>query len=178
MTRLTPDEQFARNLRKTFTQKDAKEEYRLNANWPSKMSCIGTCEAIAYASDKWRDDGKLIEYKHVSEGPQLLFVSDKMDVPYDLFGPDCEMPEGMPMHVAELAPILFIESNLYVDEDEEGEGVLEENYTRLILTNSVLYSGRNTKTKEPFLVVVSSGVGVSFLVTGDELDVTVDGITG
>lgn len=158
---------YAVNLRKTFTAKPLRRgEYDVGVMWPTSLVHVGTCESVMYSSDKWYEDGEFIDYKHVAEGPQKLYVNSNL-AGHKWSGKRVKMCEPLPSHVAELAPCLGIQSVLH-----DGKAV------QISIPNCILFGTRTPVGKVPFLVLAVPGDMVCAIVTGEELDVTSDGIVG
>jgi hypothetical protein len=178
--------------RETFMgEKLPPQVYDTGASWSGvRLQHVGTCEAVAYNSDKWGGRQKRLfeAFKHVVEAPQDLYA-----VRGSIGGPTCgpiwvPSKEGviMPDRIAEMAPLEFIQSRLFVSTDEDNEGVLgegDEGCVELEPAGCLLYVGylRTSKSDtsgEPILIVLSAKKGVQFVIRGEELDVTKDGIVG
>mgnify|MGYP001336725480 CR=1 FL=1 len=179
-------------VRQTFMgEKLPPEVYDTGASWSGvRLQHVGTCEAVAYNSDKWGGRQKRLfeAFKHVVEAPQDLYAV-RGSIGTTTHGPVWSpADEGviMPEMVAEMAPLEFVQSRLFVRTDHEGEGVLgdgDEGCVELEPAGCLLYvgylrTGRADTSGEPILVVISAKKGVQFVIRGEELDVTEDGITG
>lgn len=130
--------------------------------WPKEMVEVGTCEAIMYTSDKWQEDGKQIDYKHVSEGYQELYLRPDIDI-FD--SGSTTNVSGMPDSFAVLADSLGIQAK-----------VGDEYYELKFPKGSKLGAGK-FKNGEVFCFVFDQ-TGVLALAIGDKLDVLKDGIVG
>ena len=172
-------------LRETFMDREAKRKTKLKWKWPSHLIEAGSCEAVMYTSDKWRDDGDYVDYKHVAEGPQTLYVKEGFLRDYDgeemeLYGDTVELSGEMPDTIAMLAPILGLQCRL-LDEDEDGEVYLpngDENLYQIPIAGAKLGAGKHPETAATFLVVYTESGGVLCMITGTKLDVLKDGIVG
>ena len=160
---------------------------RLSSPWPDELVHIGKCVGSIYWSDKSLNGGQWEIYKHIAEAGQDLFINPETTVLLDrngrevVFGPDDAVPsegpviEGcdvyqvtsrMPRHITALA------------EDRGIQAVLHDgSYYEIRLPKAMWGSGVHPDTGETFLVLYSKE-GIHFLVTGEELDITADGIVG
>jgi hypothetical protein len=169
------------------------EAYDTGASWAGvRLRHIGTNEATCYLSDKWggKPRRSFEEFKHVSEAPQELYAVGGV-VPGSkgpLWSPGLN-DAIMPTELAELGPLICFESRLHVglEKTRDGEeGVLgegDEGCARIVAAGCLLYAGfMRSKTQpdegETILVAIHRREGVQFVVMGDRLSVTKDGITG
>ena len=180
-------EAAARKMRETFVDEPVEKVQTVKWNWPRRMREVGECVATMYTSDKWQDKGDYADYKHVSEGPQMIYVADGFlrDADADpsgrkklrVLGPMVDLNTPMPNAFAVLAPILGVQIRLY-EEDEDGELVLTDDGLRQVDIDSAKLGGaRHPKTDEAFLIVYDSR-RVLAIIVGDKLDVERDGIVG
>jgi hypothetical protein len=91
------------------------------------------------------------------------------------------MDEPMPKHVAELAPLLSIEAQMFRGTDEDGEGVLpdgDDGYFAILVPDAVLYAARMPTGDREWFLMIANDDGVFGLIFGNELAVTRDGIVG
>lgn len=174
----------ARDIRRKFRDEEPRREQPVKWRWPRSMREVGTCESVMYASDKWRDDRKLIDYKHNKEGPQYLLVtpgflrhnrspSKKLQV----VGPTVTL-DGMPGAFAVLAKILGVQCRLYQGSSQDfylPRG--DEGLYQVDIPGAMLGAAVHPDTGGTFLIVYTSA-GVHCLVTGDALAVEKDGIVG
>lgn len=171
-------------LRETFTDREARRKTKLKWVWPKRMIEVGSCEAVMYTSDKWRDDGDFVDYKHVAEGPQILYVVDGFLKDYDgeeiePCGNVVELDRDMPDTIAMLANILGVQCRLY-DVDDDGDVYLpngDDGLYQIDISNAKLGAGKRSDG-ETFLVIYTDGGGVLCMITGTKLDVLKDGIVG
>lgn len=184
--RIVDAQEQARDLRETFMDRGMRRVRRFDWDWPRSLREVGTCLAVMYSSDKWRQPGNYVDYKHVSEGPQLLytrpgFIVGQDGLPMDIPGPEVEIGGELPDTIAMLAPILGIQCQLYQAEDGDAGYYLpngDEGIYELAIPRAKLGAVRDPRSGKAYLVVFSDSEGVLCLVTGDELDVLKDGIVG
>jgi hypothetical protein len=196
----TPPARMAREMRRTFTDRDLDVgRYDTGIEWPKKVCAIGEGLSIAYTSDKWEKTDKWNDYKHVAEAPQRVLATPALTRTHvqacesgDRF-PPADLDWHLPDAVAELTPLLFVEIRVYDRIDARGNGQFaadqDRGVKRIILPNSMLYGGYARKPGtaassdrrrdyRPFLCIGSREHGCIMLITGDELDVTRDGLVG
>jgi hypothetical protein len=176
----------AKKIRENFRDEDAEYAEIVPWTWPTDMQEIGTCESVMYASDKWQKRrGDLIDYKHIAESSQRLFVRKNLLTEYepphramDLAGPWVKVDGPMPDSFAVLAEILAVQCRLY---QKRGSQVViprgDEGLIQIDLPHAMLGAAVHPGTKQVFLVVYS-GDTVHCLVNGDALNVEKDGIVG
>lgn len=174
----------AREIRRKFHDKDPQQEKPVPWQWPSEMQEIGTCEAVMYASNKWQSNpNKIIDYKHVAEGPQRILVREgfvrdhRSSKPLRVVGPLHELND-MPDAFAVLDRILGVQVRMYEGTDERPrlpDG--DDGYFQIDIPNAYLGAARHPETDQTFLVVYSNE-GVHCVIVGDELNVEKDGIVG
>lgn len=177
----------ARRIRETFTDRPPERVETFNWDWPQSMVQVGTCEAVMYASDKWRQAGDMQDYKHVAEGPQVLLVAPGFLREYEsprtklpVCGPEVELDGPMPDAIAVLAPILGVQTKLYVD-DGGGDYYLpngDESLYQVDIANAWLGGAKHPATGQTFLIVYTKRGGPCCIVTGEILDIEKDGIVG
>lgn len=161
----------ARRTRETFMDRPPSKETRVKWEWPRNLQWVGHCEAVMYASDKWKRPGTFEDYKHVAEGPQKVFCTPGFirdyhsSKPLDLPFKEKRLPRDMPEAFAELANIFGVQLTTLDDE------VLQVNIARAKLGSA------KHRSLGTFLFVYD-GTGVHMLITGDKLNVEKDGITG
>lgn len=179
----------AKELRERFTAKPATKRRVHKWDWPSRLQWIGESHAVAYESDKWKEDGEFELYKHLAESKNNVyavpkFLKDESGKPWPTIGPMVTLPAYMPDHFAELA--LFTEADVQLftsgtdtrprlDRGDDGfvaievsGGILGAGHYRMSA------SGEST----PFLFVFTNGSGPELFITGDKLDIEADGIVG
>lgn len=176
--------EHARDMRRKFRDEEPRREQPVEWTWPRSMREVGTCEAVMYASDKWRDDRKLIDYKHNREATQYLLVepgflrqqrspSKKLKV----VGPSVAL-DNMPDAFAVLAKILGVQCRLYQGSSRDyylPRG--DEGLYQVDIPGAMLGAARHPDTGGTFLMVYTKS-GVHCVITGDELAVEKDGIVG
>lgn len=187
----TPVEEASYALRKTFMGEDLPARaYATGVSWDRRLTLqwIGTNESCSYASNKWHKGKHFEEFKHVSEGKQKLFAAPGALAGGRFFGPVWSPADDvvLPTACAELSVLLSLESQLFVGEDSEGNGVHgrgDEGCVSIRPSGCLLYgaylgSKEDPEVGEPCLLVISKTRGLQFLITGTELDITRDGIVG
>ncbi len=187
----TPEEEASYALRKTFMGEDLDPRaYKTSVTWSRSLTLqyVGSNESCAYASNKWGKGKEFEEFKHVSESRQRLFAAKGALAGGPFAGPFWRPSDDvvLPATCAELSVLLFLEARLFVDEDEDGNGIFgkgDEGCARIRPAGCLLYGaylGDKQKSGygEPVLLVISKTQGLQFLITGSGLDVTKDGIVG
>lgn len=162
-------------IREAFYDKPHKNKSRQRWDWPSHLVEVGTCEAVLYSSDKWQSDGKMIDYKHVAEGPQQLLLREDLTFSGDeeeFYGPRVSMRGEWPDSFAVLAKALGIQARLYKDHDGKQRG----SYVDLKFPPSKL--GAGTFQGGGNFVFVFDSSGPLAVVVGSKLDILKDGIVG
>lgn len=199
--------EIARSIRETFTAKKEMREREYEFVWPARMQCVGHSLAVAYESDKWQDDKKMVLYKHLAEDPKDApnfayctpgFLRDFGDPeePWPTIGPMVSLKDvPMPRHFAILARFKELNLRLYTRGTdkrpqfgkEEDDGVVKVTVKHAMLgASKILWSQVSDQEDQLFLFVFSpkedrdGGVkaGVHVIITGDELDVHPEGIVG
>lgn len=162
-------------IREDFYDTPHKRIEQVKWDWPERLVEAGDCEAILYTSNKWQKDGKEIDYKHVKEGPQKIFLREDINLTgeeQEFFGPLVDMRGEFPDSFAVLAKSLGIQARLYVD----NEGKKYGHYVDLKFPKSMLGGGK-FEDGTTFCFVYDSS-GVLALVIGEKLDILKDGIVG
>jgi hypothetical protein len=162
-------------IREDFYDKPHREVKQMSWEWPVCMIEVGDCEAVMYKSNKWQKNGQMIDYKHVSEGPQKLMLRE--DIVFhgeeeEYFGPAIDLRGEFPKGFAVLANTLSIQARLYSDD----EGEKYSCYANLTFPKSKLGAGK-FKDGSSFVFVYDRS-GVLAVVVGEILDVLKDGIVG
>jgi len=176
----------AEALRETFMDRAVERVDYVKWKWPKHMREVGQCVSVMYSSDKWKPKGDMEDYKHVSEGPQRLYVQAGFlrDADADpsgrrqlsVCGPTVQVNGRMPAAFAVLAPLLGIQARLY--ECAQGdEDVLGEDYFQIDVGGAFLGAAQHPDSGETFLIVYTPS-RVLAMITGDVLDVKRDGIVG
>lgn len=187
--RVYESNELARDMFETFTARSVEREVEFPFDWPSAWQHVGDSLAIAYSSDKWDQDFTL--YKHLAESrnraytvPGFLRDYDNPKEPWPTIGPRISLTDiPMPKHFSMLALFEEIDLRLHtrgnhdrprfaVDEDD---GVV-----KVTIRHGLLGGGHIMwdEAPEPFLFVYTETDGPLILVTGEELAVESDGITG
>ena len=182
----SPDLARAKHIRELFQDAPARRTQAVPWTWPREMQEVGECLAIMYASNKWQKDArKIVDYKHNREAAQRVLVTRGFlreyhhpGTPLEVVGPWVELNRPMPDAFAVLAPILGIQVNLYTGDDESPSlSHNGKNYFQVNISGAKLGAAVHPKTKETFLLVYTKH-GLHCVITGDELAVQKDGITG
>lgn len=159
--------------------------HKFRWQWPKSLREVGTCLAVMYSSDKWRKPSDFIDYKHVAEGPQVLycrpgFIVDELGQPLRIPGRRVDIGGELPDTIALLAPILGVQCQLYQVGGRDGYYLPngDEGLTELVIPKAKLGAVRDHHSGSVYLVVYTESEGVLCLISGAELDVTKDGIVG
>ena len=178
------------SIREKFIDAPVTKEEAMRWKWPRHMQEIGRWHAsdgaIMYASNKWqKNPNKIIDYKHVAEGPQRLLAVPRFvrqyhhtSKPVKIYGPTVELNRPMPDAFAVLAPILGLQAELYdcgTDASPESSG---DSTYQIEIGNAMLGAAKHPETGRTFLFVYTESEGPLCVITGDELDVEKDGIVG
>lgn len=186
----TPEEEAAYALRKTFMGEELDPRAYTATTLPRNLTLqyVGSNESCSYASNKWGKGKQFEEFKHVSESRQKLFAAKGALAGGPFAGPFWRPSDDvvLPATCAELSVLLFLEARFFVDEDARGNGLFgkgDEGCARITPSGCLLYGaylGDKQKSGygEPCLLVISKSRGLQFLITGNGLDVTKDGIVG
>lgn len=173
----------AKRLRETFMDRPARKVDQMNWSWPDSMREVGECVAVMYSSDKWQTPGDYSDYKHVAEGPQLVYVKDGFlcdedGGPLEVLGPRVELNGRMPTTIATLAPIIGIQIRLYEGRGRGGYRLAKEgNLYHVDVPRAKIGAAKHPDTGETFLCVFSKD-DVAAVITGRHLEVLKDGIVG
>jgi len=162
-------------IRENFYDKPHRSQKRVSWSWPKEMIEVGDCEAILYTSNKWQEDGKMIDYKHVKEGEQKLLLRPDVNLTGDadeLYGPMVDLRGEFPDSFAVLADSLGIQAHLYAND----AGTKFGDYLDLKFPQSKLGAGKFDDGSAFCFVYDRSGVLA--VVIGKSLDVLKDGIVG
>lgn len=191
----------AKHYREVFTKKPVTKARPLPFTWPSEMQLVGDSLAVAYESDKWKDEGDFELYKHLAESRNRIFARPGFFYSYErqkehfrVIGPTkpfWNVP--MPRHFAFLA--LFEEAHFSffnAGSNQSPRFVKPEAIGRVFVAHGLLGGGKirwselDPRAKDqPFLFVytepdpsVREPGGVHMIIVGDELDIEADGIVG
>lgn len=165
------DLKAARRTRETFMDRPVSKESRVKWEWPKRLHLVGYCEAVMYASDKWKRPGNFEDYKHVAEAEQKIYAAPGFIRDYHTLKPlvleyeEEDLPDDMPEAFAELANIFGVQMKTF-----EGE-LFQVNIGRAKL-------GAASQRRLGNFLIVYTGSGVHMLITGKDLSVERDGITG
>lgn len=179
----------AKELRERFTAKPATKRKVHNWDWPASLQWIGESHAVAYESDKWKEDGDYELYKHLAESKNHVYavkglLRDDDGEKWHTIGPMVSLPAYMPDHFAELA--LFTEVNIQLftggTDASPRLGRGDDGFVAVEIAGGILCAGYY-RTKQsgpdvPFLFVCTKRSGPELLITGAELDIEADGIVG
>lgn len=174
----------AREIRETFQDAPSRKVEPVSWQWPRAMREIGSCEAVMYTSDKWRHSGDMVDYKHLSEGPQRILVKKDFLREYHyteeripVCGPEVELNRPMPSAFAVLAPILGVQVRLY-EPDARGEPTLSRgDIYQVVISRAMLGGAEHPDTREKFLIIYTKRE-LCAIIVGDILDIEKDGIVG
>lgn len=184
--RIVDAHESAAELRQTFMDRPGKRVSTYDWQWPDTLLEVGVCLAVMYSSDKWHKPRDYTDYKHVAEGPQVLytrpgFIVDSAGQPLDVPGREVDITGDLPDTIALLAPILGIQCQLYQPSSSRKGYYLpngDEGLTELVISRAKLGAVRDRQSGSVYLVVYTEREGVLCLISGTELDVTKDGIVG
>lgn len=185
----------AKAIRERFQAAPVRHEERLPYGWPSVMQHVGDSLAVAYGSNKWKEDPVDMElYKHIAESRNRVFAVPDFFYRYDapserwpVIGPHISFHElPLPLHYAVLGD--FYEANLKLHthgSDEEPKltpndgGCVTVVCKDAMLGASVLQWSHldPSSSDQPFLFVYDRS-GVKLFIVGEELDVERVGIVG
>lgn len=196
-------EPIARSIRETFQAKPVKERIELPFKWPTRLQHVGDSVGVAYASDKWKNEGDYEIYKHIAESrnralcaPGFLHLYEKQSEKWPAIGPMVSFEEDvlMPKEFAVLA--YFEEANLILhsrrvkNRPAFAKNPDDDVVVKVFVKHGVLGASKMRwsevepgKEDQPFLFVYteptrSDAGGVHMIIVGDELDVEKDGIVG
>jgi hypothetical protein len=180
-------EDEARKMRETFVAKPVKERVKLGFHWPAEMQHVGDSLAVAYSSDKWKNEGDTELYKHLAESrnrvlcvPGFLRDADRPERELGTIGPIVSFSSTMmPRDIAILA--LFEEADIQLHtagtDDRPAFRNKKDGVIKVTVAHGMLGGGK-MKDGRVFLVVYTNKDGPLMLVFGDELNVEADGLTG
>jgi hypothetical protein len=188
--------------RETFHQKKVRSEREFPFTWPAQMQRIGDSLAIAYDSDKWKEDGDYELYKHIAESRNRVYCKKGFlhafrdpKRAWPVIGP-MKSFAGIPMpkHFALLDYFEEAHFVLFTDKDARGrpcfskdkdEGVIKVQCRHALIGASMIkwsLVDRRAPDQPILFVYTEPGRGdpggVHFILAGDELDVKKDGIVG
>jgi len=173
----------ARNVRRTFMDREPEHKEQVPWEWPRTMQHIGQCEAVMYSSDKWKTNGQAEDYKHVAEGKQQLLVTpgfvreyNRPRVELGVVGPKVNLNDPMPTHFAVLAKVLGFQARLFVGDDDKQQ-LGDESLYQIDVAGATLGAAKHPETGETFLIIYTDS-GAHCVITGAVLDIEKDGIVG
>ena len=157
------DYQNARRIRIAFQDEEPNHgTYDTGCDWPDHWYEIGRGMSVGYTSNKWKPKPDMFEdFKHVKEGPQRVFASPSLvrqsglrrsrdGDAWQRFRATVRMPGVL----AELAPILFVEVQLFDSVDAKGGAFRRNDLAKQIaFTQTMLYAGKAGGA--PFWAVLS-----------------------
>lgn len=181
----------ARKIRKEFYGKEFRKITPQDFEWPRFVTYLGRTNAENYYSNKMLSGGKWEMYKHIAEAPQYLFVNEQITnllndankiveiedggrkmrpievdakgLPSRFYGRRYEIRLPLPGYLADLASCKGIQWL-----DASGR------YFEARIPHTTLAAARHASGS--VVLVVYSAEGMHFLITGDKLDVSKDGI--
>lgn len=173
MIRNAADLKMAKRYRETFMDRPASKAVRMKWDWPKQMQWVGYCESVMYTSDKWHNIGDYEDYKHVAEAHQNLYCRPRfirdyhnsrevLDIPVE----SVKLPKKMPSAFAVLADIFGVHVETFDDRR------FQVDIARAKL------GGAECAGLGTFLFVYTEAGGVHMIITGEELAIERDGITG
>lgn len=182
--KLVDTRQDAEEMFETFHARGSKRRVKYNFSWPSKVQEVGRAIAQLYRSNKWKTNPKDFEdYKHIAEAPQFCYLVDPKFIrddggrtPIKVYGPMVELEEEMPSHFTILAPLIGVQLRLYDSQGKLPRG--DAGLYEVVVPHGMLGGARFPGSDEAFLFVYTRRGGIHMLITGTELDVEKDGITG
>ncbi len=183
--------ELAADLRHTFQGRRPTKVVELPFSWPSVLQNVGDSLAVAYESDKWRDDGRLTAYKHLAESrnralvvPGLVHRWDEPAVSWPVIGPRVSLAGvPMPKHFAMLGLFEEADLRLYVAGDERAPrfgGRRDDGCVKLTVKHGLVGASaiRWPQRDQLFIFVYTEQDGVLMIVVGKQLGVERDGIVG
>jgi len=195
-------------MRKAFYAKNVSDEETMNFSWPTKFVEAGRVLSEKYTSDKWKAKADFEDYKHLTEGPQRLYVvpgfllDGETSRAVSLPGQKLRPIEPMPQHFAKLAPLLGFHYELLEGYDtprnrserkrvearaedavfELGDDVPvfppSDSVFNCVTFEMWLAGAVHPETELPFLFLYHETEGIRAIITGDILAVEKDGIVG
>lgn len=166
-----------------FYDKASRRKTEFPFQWPTKVQEIGEARAQMYRSNKWKSNPKDFEdYKHIAESYQRCYVIPgflrdySTGKPLKTYGPTLDVKGPMPRHFTILAPLIGIQVRLYGPSGTRSRD--EDNLYEITVPRGMLAGAIHPETDETFLFVYTKAQGIGMLITGDELAVEKDGITG
>lgn len=172
---------------KTFHSRSPSREVPVTWTWPRRMLEAGVGQAEMYTSNKWQDNLREFEdYKHIAEGKRMTYVrpgwmrvwgNPHRRVP--LVGDTVEFDQPMPKHFCILAKLIGIQLRLF-EQAQDGDVYLPKNgdVYEVRLSRGMLGGAEHPETGEKFLFVYTRQGGIGMIITGNDLDITHDGIVG
>lgn len=183
MPSLVDTEPSAREMFEAFHAKDPKRREKYDFSWPKRVQLVGRAQAQLYRSNKWKANPREFEdYKHIAEAPQYCYVTPGFlrepngNKPLKVYGDFFEMEEEMPRHFTILAPLIGIQIRLYDQNGRLPRG--DKGLYEVTVPHGMLGGARYPDSEEAFLLVYTRQGGIHMIITGTELDVERDGITG
>jgi hypothetical protein len=185
----------AQALRETFTDKKSKKRSAVKFSWPAELQHVGQCLSVAYASDKWKDDGDYELYKHLHDGSApnqalcargILRFYENQSKAVPVIGPVVSFATlPMPREFAVLGLFEEINLRLFTSGSDErpklgrgDSGVFKVMFKHAHLGGSVIrWSVDGHDRDQPFIFVYDDE-GVRIIVVGKDLDIERDGIVG
>jgi hypothetical protein len=191
--------------REVFYGKSVSRAEELQIEWPEVVKRVGRTNAMIYFSDKMLNGGVPEVYKHIAESPGDVFVNDEITTMLNNYGqPIRFVTEDDPEGRRELfrknrrryrrnftsdVPEVITTQEFRIEGPMPKEiSVLAENrglqvflptgqYLEMRLPRTKWAAAVHPVSKEVFLLCYGEE-GVHFLLTGDELDITKDGVVG
>lgn len=186
-----PSADLARKTREVFQDAKATGAYALNCDFPRTLVELGQGRSMSYSSNKWKgSEDDFEDFKHVAEGHQTVYATESFArsiqgvQPPRGGWPKHKLVLEMPTTLAELAPCIFTEIRML---ESARPKRLADHAMQIDLPGAIYYSGhalpRGHKWGESrkhilFITAIRPGQGVLFLVFGNKLTVTEDGMCG
>lgn len=181
--RTVPTEREAVEMFETFHAKASKRQVKYDFNWPTQFQEAGQAVAQLYRSNKWKMNPKEYEdYKHIAEAPQYCYIVPGFlrdatgKKPLPIHGDFIDLNDEMPEHFTILAPLIGVQVRLYDETGKLPRG--DSGLYEVTMPHGMLGGARFPGSDEAFLLVYTRKGGVHMIITGNELDVEKDGITG
>lgn len=179
----------ARSAAARFYDRDPEREEELSFGWPEAMQEIGVGKAELYRSNKWkkkRSDHE--DYMHAPEleggvrtvmcEPGFLRNWERPSERIEVVGEMVEFESPMPKHFTYLGRLLGVRLQLYCR--EKGQICIpkgDKGFMEVRIPRAHLGAAEHPVTKETLLFAYTTE-GVHMILTGPDLSIQKDGITG
>lgn len=177
-------EEDAVEMFEVFHARGAKRRTKFGFGWPKRVQAVGEAKAQLYRSNKWKSNPRHFEdYKHVAEAPQTCYVvpgflrDESGKHPLKVTGDYFDLSEEeMPKHFTVLASLIGVQIRLYDSDGRLPRG--DQGLYEVTVPRGMLGAAKFPGSEEAFLIVYTKLGGIHMLITGKELDIERDGITG